>query len=326
MKVSVIILIYNSRRYIKGLFGSLMSQTHKDLEVIAVINSSNDGSKEEIVNHYASVKIIDPGENLWFCKGNNLGIRSSSGEIIFALNDDVVLEPDYIEKALNAFKDPKVGAVTGKILRYDFNENRKLKIIDSTGIIFSSSGRGRDRGQLEEDKGQYDSAKEVFGVSGAVAMYRRSALEQIKFCDSSKCEYFDEDFVAYWEDLDLSWRLNLAGYKNVFEPQAMAYHGRTAGQAKGGYLRLINFIKHHRKLPKQVLRANFRNHILAYVKNAPYIHPRFALREFAMFFYILVFETGTLKEIPNIIRLVPRMRRKRNDFKKRTAPKLQSAV
>lgn len=217
-------------------------------------------------------------------------------------------------------------------------KNQKTNIIDSTGVVMSASGRARDRGQNQVDQNQFQ-AGEVFGVSGAGPMYRRSALESVKWCEpstllrllrkrlmfqatnnltpepvegSNYCEYFDQDFVAYWEDVDLSWRLNRAGFKNVYVPGAVAYHGRTAGQSKGGYWHFWHFIKHHSKLSTQIRRLNYKNHILMYIKNAPFIfHPAFLLREIVMLGYIFLFEISTLKIFPELIRQIPRALRKR---------------
>jgi GT2 family glycosyltransferase len=307
-KVSVIVLIYNSRKYITLLFDAIFGQTYGNLEVIAVINGSDDGSREMIVENYSQAKILDPGKNLWFSKGNNLAIRESTGEFIQLINHDLILEPGYIENIIKAFDDPKVAAATGKLLQYDFQNNRKTNLLDSTGITMSVSGRGRDRGQNQVDQGQYDDHRDVFGVSGAGPMYRRSALENVKF----EQEYFDEDFIAYWEDVDLSWRLSKQGWKNVYVPEAIGYHGRTAGSAKGGYLHLWHFIQHHKKLPALFRQHNYRNHIWMYIKNAKFIfHPAFILREILMLGYILLFEISTSKVIPELISKIPRMLKKR---------------
>ncbi|HYE22207.1 MAG TPA: glycosyltransferase family 2 protein [Verrucomicrobiae bacterium] len=309
-KVSVIFVFYNSKRFVEPVVASVINQTHKDIEIIAVINS-DDGTKELLKEKFPSVKIIYPGTNLGFAGGNNLGIDQSDGEFVQLVNPDLILAPDYIEKMLRVFNDPKVGAATGKLLRYDFDNNQKTNIIDSTGIVISNSGRARDRGQLEVDKGQYDNQTEIFGVSGAGPMYRRSALEAVRYCENGRCEYFDESFVAYWEDVDLSWRLNRVNYKNVYVPNAVAYHGRSAGQSQGGYLHVFHYIKHHSKLSPTIRRLNYKNHILMYLKNAPYIHPAFILREIVMLGYITVLETSTLKVIPELIRLIPRILKKR---------------
>lgn len=317
-KVSVIVVVYNSRRFLPLVFASIFAQTHKDLEVFAVINASTDGSKEYLMENFSQVSLIDPGKNIGFAAGNNLGIKKSSGELIQLVNPDLILEPTYVEEMVKAFEDPQTAAATGKLLRFDFENNLKTKIIDSTGITMSKSGRAKDRGQLEIDHGQYDKLNDVFGVSGAGPMYRRSAVEKIKYCENGNCEYFDEDFGSYWEDVDLSWRLNQAGFKNMFNPKAIAFHGRTAGQSQGGYMHAFHYIIHHSKLNPNIRRLNYKNHILMYLKNSSFIHPLFILREIAMFGYILVFETSTLKVFPELLKLIPKI------WKKRRAP-VQSA-
>lgn len=316
-KVSVIVVIYNSKKFILPVFESIISQTYKDLEIIAVINKSDDGSEELIRTKFPQVRLIRPGKNLGFAAGNNFAISRSGGELIQLVNPDLILEPDYIEKLTAVFTDEQVAAATGKLLRYDFQNHAKTNIIDSTGIVMSKSGRARDRGQLEIDRNQYDQEREVFAVSGAGPMYRRSALEKVAYKDlgipESGAEFFDEDFFAYWEDVDLSWRLNRVSLNNVYVPEAVAYHGRTAGQAKGGYLHLLNFIKHHQTIPPLIKQLNYKNHILMYVKNATFPHLAFILREMIMFGYVLLFEPSTLKVLPELFRQLPKIWKKRKN-------------
>jgi hypothetical protein len=102
----------------------------------------------------------------------------------------------------------------------------------------------------------------------------------------------------------------------VFVPGAVAYHGRGAGQSKGGYLHFWHYIFHHRKISPVVRKLNYRNHILAYLKNTKFIHPAFILREIVMFGYVLVFETSTLAIIPDLLRKIPSTLAKRRQQKK----------
>jgi GT2 family glycosyltransferase len=294
-KVSVINVVFNTKRFMKPVFDAIFNQTYKNLEVFAVICGNEDGSKEFLEKNYPQVRILDTGKNLGFAGGNNWAIRESSGEFIQLVNPDLIMEPDYIEKMLLAFTDKRVAAATGKLRQYDFKLGIKKGTLDTTGIVMSKSGRARDRGQHEVDKGQYDGMRDVFAVSGAGPMYRRAALEEIKYCENYKCEYFDEDFIAYWEDVDLSWRLNHCGYRNVYVPQAVGYHGRTVGSAEKGYLHVFNYIKHHNKLSTINRQLNYKNHIFMYLKNSKWIHPSFILREIVMLGYILILETSTLK-------------------------------
>jgi GT2 family glycosyltransferase len=111
--------------------------------------------------------------------------------------------------------------------------------------------------------------------------------------------------------VDLSWRMTNAGWKCKFVPQALAYHGRGAGSNPGGYKKVISFIKFHRRLSPRIREMNYKNHIFMYVKNSRRFSPQFFFRELAMFCYVLLFETSTLKVLPDLFRLLPKMWKKR---------------
>ncbi|MFI5205634.1 MAG: hypothetical protein ACHQVK_01720 [Candidatus Paceibacterales bacterium] len=134
-----------------------------------------------------------------------------------------------------------------------------------------------------------------------------------------KFEYFDVDFHSYWEDVDLTWRMANAGWKNVFVPGAVGYHGRGAASSENGYADVVGFIKHHKKLSTNVKQLNYKNHIFIYIKNSPSFYPQFFVREFFMFFYVLFFEASTLKVLPEFFKLLPKMFEKRNYIKKMKA-------
>lgn len=330
-KVTVVQVIYNHRKFIEPVFSAIFSQTYKDFNVVAVISGNDDGGRELLRQKFPQVEIIDPGYNIGFAVGHNLVFERYNSEFFQLVNPDLILEPDYIGNIIKVFDDPKVGAATGKLLRYDFDNNQKTNIIDTTGVTISKSGRARDRGQHEADKGQYDKDSKdskdtrIRAVSGAGCMYRRAALLKTavdKSIVSSRqsivyrlttddLEFFDEDFHSYWEDVDLSWRMANAGWKNVFVPSAIGYHGRGAGSSENGYADVVGFIKHHKKLSPRVRELNYQNHIFMYIKNSPYFYPQFFVREFFMFFYVLFFEIGTLKVLPQMFKLLPKMWKKR---------------
>lgn len=228
------------------------------------------------------------------------------------------MQADYMEKMLEVFEDEKVGAATGKLFKI---EDLKLKIedcktLDTTGVTISKSGRARDRGQWETDLGQYDLLTDVQAVSGAGAMYRASALKAISYKLKANTEYFDSDFHSYWEDVDLAWRMVNKGWKCKFAPKAIAFHGRTAGSSKKGYLNVLAFIKHHKQLNPKIKQLNWTNHIYMYIKNSKYFYPQFFFREFFMLIYILLFEISTLKVLPDFFKTLPMMWKKRSIIKK----------
>jgi GT2 family glycosyltransferase len=336
-KVTVVQVIYNSKKFIKPVFDAIFAQTFKDFNVVAVISGNNDGGKEFLAENFPQVEIIDPGYNIGFAAGHNLVFSNSlegrprgNSEFFQLVNPDMVMEPTYIEEMLKVFSDPKVGAATGKLyqfkdLKLEIKEYRDNKTLDTTGVCIAKSGRAWDRGQHEVDSGQYDSLTEVDAVSGAGCMYRRSALEAVRvqrigdklqvtsysngavpvtsnFLPVTNYEFFDESFHSYWEDVDLAWRMKNKGWKNMFAPKAVGYHGRTAGSSRGGYFHVIDFIKHHRQLSPRIRQLNYKNHILMYLKNSKHIYPQFIIREFFMFWYILFFEPSTLKIVPEFIK------------------------
>ena len=271
--VSVILLNYNSLKYLSGQsflqknMECLQKQTYPNLEIIAVDNASTDGSVEYIVANFPKVKLAKNERNLGFCGGNNRGIRESKGDYVLFLNQDVFLDPDYIERIIEFLENnPKAAGAMGKLLRYNLLKQENTNIIDSLGIVIFKNGRAIERGELEEDRGQYDQTAEVFGISGAASVFRRSALEDAKVGN----EYFDEDFFMYKEDIDLSWRLRLLGWNLWCVPQAKAYHARTSGGTgkSGSYVaHFLDFIKNEKKKPAYVRGLSMKNQWLLLIKN-----------------------------------------------------------
>lgn len=261
--VSLVIINYNNKDYLNRCLKSIFNQSYKMLEIIFIDNESKDGSFEYMEKEYSneSILLIKNTINNGYAGAANQGINMANGEFIMIINPDIVMEEDFVENLVQyMLKDLTCGAITGKLLKYDFVKDKKLNYIDSAGIEMYKSTRCIDRGQNELDQGQYDKTEEVFGVCGAAPMYRKSALEKIKY----KNEYFDEDFFAYKEDVDLSWRLNLVGEKNIYYPKAIAYHGRALGRSEKG---VLNFIKHRKKQSEFLRGISYRNHLMMLEKN-----------------------------------------------------------
>src|SRR3989338_4533015 len=172
---------------------------------------------------YNGLKFLEP------CVNSVLRQSYPNIEFLICLNQDAVLTETFVERALKPFHDSEVAAVQGKVMRLKEKKGNDFELnglIDSAGLVMLKNRRIISRGQGEKDRGQYEQAREIFGVDGAVPVYRKSALEDVKIKD----EYFDEDFFMYKEDVDLAWRLRLAGWKAVYEPKAVAHHFRGAGE------------------------------------------------------------------------------------------------
>ncbi len=315
-KVTLVQLVYNGMEYLPDSIGSLVVQTHTNKEIIVVINGNEDGSKQYIEKNFPEVKIIDPRENLKFARGHNLVFGSQDADFFQLVNQDLILEPNYVEEILKVFVNPKVGAANGKIFQYDFRAKKRLPTLDTTGVVVYKSGRARSRGQNELDTGQFNNAVELMAVDGAACMFRKSALEAVKYKrPDGRNEYFDEDMDMYWEDVDLSWRMVNAGLACRFAPGAIGFHGRTASASPGGYKKVWSFVKHHRKIAPWIRRLNYKNHIFLFLKNCPKLYWQFFAREFFYNIYVLIFEPSTLKILPKFFRQLPSIWQKRKFIK-----------
>ena len=294
------IVTYNSAKYIKRCIESVINQTYANIKIVVIDNGSQDETVALLKNMSFHVYVIENPWNTGFARGHNIGFRQNDGDYILVLNPDVVLDERFIENAI-AYMEQNltVGLLTGKVLRMtpDFQFART---IDSTGIVISKTRRAFDRGQGEEDRGQYDEQKEVFGVSGAAAVYRRRMLEDIKVWD----EYFDEDFFAYKEDVDLSWRARLKGWTCHYCPEAIAYHVR--GWKQGSRKSQPLFIRIH-SMKNRLLMMIKNDSFEGFLRHLPYI----IIYEMGTFFYCLIFDFKALKYIIEVMRLLPDALKKR---------------
>lgn len=214
IQVSVIIVAYNSSQTITDCLISLNAQTFKDFEAIIVDNNSEDDTRQIIEtvksSLFFSVKTIYLDENSGFAAANNIGLRYAGGRYIALLNPDAVADIHWLERlaaAMDAHQD--VGICASKMIAHDNN------IIDSAGDIISSNLKGFKRGEgMAPDL--YDREEYIFGACAGAALYRRKMLDEIGF--------FDEDFFLIHEDTDLNFRAQLAGWKVLYVPAAIAYH------------------------------------------------------------------------------------------------------
>ncbi|MEI7497698.1 MAG: glycosyltransferase [Candidatus Falkowbacteria bacterium] len=224
--------------YLPFFLESLQNQIGVNLKIVCVDNSETADDNLEILKIHPEIEILSRGQNFGFAKGYNLMISQAANagaEYFLTLNVDVLLELNTVEKLVAAIlQDENISAVCPKLLRWDFLQNKKTNIIDSCGIALLSGLRFVDLGQGVVDNGQYDNAT-IFGVSGALALYRLSALEKCK----DQFGYFDERMFMYKEDCDLAYRLQLAGFKAELVSQAIAYHDRTTSGKGTFWLQVI---------------------------------------------------------------------------------------
>jgi GT2 family glycosyltransferase len=251
--VSILITSYNSAPVLGHCLDSLRQQDYAPLEVIIVDNASSDATRALLESLEDKCRIVHNPTNVGFAAAQNQALRLAQGEWILSLNPDVVLAPNFITELVTAAEtDPSAGTVCGKLLRWTPGTNPSFsRVIDSTGIYFLKNLRHLDRGAEEVDTGQYDSSAYVFGSTGAAALYRRRMIEDI----SVMGEFFDEDFFAYREDADLSWRAQLMGWRCLYNPRAVGWHVRRVTPSR------------FRELPLFINWHSVKNRFLMRVKN-----------------------------------------------------------
>lgn len=220
--ISVIVITFNSEKFIRACLDSVFRQDYPEFKVIVVDNSSQDNTRDIIKRSYPQVVLIENKENLGACCARNQGIEASGGDWVLALDCDVTLENNFLSKAINIIDNlpSNTGILQPKILNSD---NRTIY---SCGLYLSWTRRFYDIGRNKIDHGQYDSLKHIFAASSACAFYRRQMLEDTKE-DSG---YFDQRFFFLVEDLDLAWRARNKGWNVSLSTDLKSYHaGASCG-------------------------------------------------------------------------------------------------
>ena len=210
-KISVIIVNWNGKHHLQECLDSLSKQTFKDFETILVDNGSTDGSVEFTKHNFPDIKLIKLKQNEGFCKGNNIGFQNASGEFVALLNNDTKADKYWLQELCSVIEQDFQTGICASCMADYFNP----EIIDTAGDGYDICGVGFKigNGLLVSD---YQKKRYVFGACAGAALYRRSMLVKIGF--------FDEDFFAMGEDIDLSFRARLAGYKCIYVPKAVVYH------------------------------------------------------------------------------------------------------
>jgi GT2 family glycosyltransferase len=267
-RVSVVVTTYNrGLEYLPALLRSLAKQTYEDKRVTVVADGGNPEVLSYLESEWPDVEVVSTPAPIGYAGVAALGVESSRGRYIAMLNDDVELEPDWLEILVGELeRDPGLGFVTGKTLLYHERE-----LINETKQDLYTAGRFVPCGLLERDEGQWDRRMWAAIVSASTALYRREAVDA--------AGGFDADYFMYCEDADLCLRMVLAGYRGLYVPEAGAYHawaastGRTSSSARYYSVRntLITLLK---DMPTPVLLSSlpkillYQGHTLAVASGA----------------------------------------------------------
>jgi len=240
-RLSIIIPHLRGVEILRDCLRSVFASEFRDFEVILIDNASSDRSAELAVAEFPAVRQHRLEENRGFAGGCNAGIEIARGEYLLLLNDDTLLEPRSLEALVAALdRDLNVAFAQPKLLnirdrRYFDYSGACGGLIDVLGYPFAF---GRTFMCMEEDRGQFDSPSPIFWACGTAALYRRKALDEVG--------YLDSDFFAHMEEIDLAWRLHLAGYHGVRVPAAVVYHysGNTLPNTERGKM----FLNHRNSM------------------------------------------------------------------------------
>ncbi len=219
-RVSVVIPSWNGRGQLAEVLGSLARQTDGEFETVVVDNGSTDGSLEYLAAAWPGVRILALDRNEGFAAAVNRGISATSAPYVALVNNDVELEPHWIETVVRVLEhEPRAGSVASKLLDWS-----RRNVLDGAGDLVGWDGYCVRRGKGERDRGQYDGSRDVISACAAAALYRREALDDVG--------EFDERFFAYIEDVDWGMRAQLAGWDCIYEPTAVAYHVGGASSSR----------------------------------------------------------------------------------------------
>ncbi|KUP23936.1 glycosyltransferase family 2 protein [Paenibacillus sp. DMB5] len=320
--VSVHIVTYNSADDITDCLIAVLAQDHPVEQIVVVDNASADGSAAKVSEFYRSIEeaphttpsthlfkpkliLIENKANTGFAPAHNQAIAATDTDYVLVLNPDLVLAEDYVSRLVAQMENnPLIGSATGKLLL-----KADPSLVDSTGLRMNKARRAFDRGAGEPAADWMESGA-VFGVSGAAALYSRRMIKDI----SVDGEFFDGDFFAYKEDVDVAWRAQLLGWQAYFDAEAIGYHERgwkTAGRSgKSMFIRRISYINRYKMIYKN---EPSRTLPLTLIRALPY--------ELAAHAYMLLKEPGLIKAWASFKAQRTELKRKRRYVQEKAACK-----
>lgn len=345
--ITINLVVLNGEKYIRHCLDGILAQTHPHelIELNILDNGSSDNTKSIIAtynqqlttNNFPKFSFVESKENLGMWPGQEELLKHSSGKYVLAMAVDVMLDKNFVANAVKRMEsDGNIGALEAKIYRFDLRPTtydlQLTKIIDTLGFKIFKSRRVINIGHGEADHGpsfakaskgkqfNFHKYQEIFGVEGAAPFFRREALEDIRV----KGELADKDYFWYGDDLDLAWRMRLFGWKEVFDPEVIAWHDRqTTKTLKKNF---SDFVKIRRAIPIRKRRLDWRNTRWTLIKNDYIVNilkdlPALLKREVQMAGYIILFEPAVLLEIPKFLIMLPKMFARRREIMKRATVK-----
>jgi GT2 family glycosyltransferase len=316
------LVVKNGEKYIGHCLRAIEAQVYPNIEINVFDNDSDDTTRTIVRKEFPNANLIESSKNWGMWVGQEKAFEHSKGKYIIAISADIIIDPDFIQKAIEIMEsDSHIGALQAKIFHYsleDINQGKPLPrtTIDTCGFEMFRSRRVINIGHGEKDRGQYEIQQEIFGVEGAVPIFRREALEDIRV----EGHFADPDYFWYIDDLDLVWRMHMYGWKQLYAPSVIAHHDRST--TKSLRKSKLDFIHIRRSIPFFKRALDYRNTIFTLIKNDYAINilkdilPILA-RQIGLWGYFLIFEPKMILEIPKIVKLLPNMVHRRDVVLKR---------
>jgi GT2 family glycosyltransferase len=245
--VAIVILNWNGKKYLRQFLPSVLKSTYENKRIIVADNASTDDSVEFLKNQYPQVQLIPLSRNEGFAKGYNLALQQVEADYYVLLNSDVEVMPGWIEPVVALLeRNGTIAACQPKIL--SFLDKWQFEYAGASGGWLDRFGYPFSRGRVfdvcETDRGQYNMAEPCFWASGAAFFVRPEVFKQMGG--------FDPYFFAHQEEIDLCWRMQLAGHQVYVQPLSVVYHVGGGTLPKGNSLKTF---------------LNFRNNLIMLYKN-----------------------------------------------------------
>ena len=209
--ISIVILNYNAGDLLIDCVDSIQKSNYKNFEIILVDNVSKDNSQKKCKEKFPHIKLMENSENLGYCEGNNVGLRTAKGEFVVILNPDTIVHPSWLSELLSAYRKNGDGIYQPKFLA-----STDHSMLLSTGNMIQIFGFGYSRSKGDLDKGQYEKFEKVDFASGTCIFTSKKIIEKIGL--------FESFLFAFYDDFELCWRGALMGINSFYVPSAIVYH------------------------------------------------------------------------------------------------------
>lgn len=324
-KLQIQLVLWNGSKYIPSLFESLRQQSFKDWKLMIFDNQSSDDTvlrvRHELNNFNQPYELIENDSNSGFAGGHNRLLKKAESKYVLFLNQDMYLEKDCLEKMIFFMdSEQRVAAVAPRLMRWDYSKGIGagfLDQVDSLGLKVYRNRRVVEYCHGEAwpiDKLAKQNYVDVFGLSGALPMYRLSDIKNIYFQNG---DLYDESYNSYKEDVDLAFRMQSAGLNSAVLLNAVTYHDRTAEGAHSESD--LAAVKNKKKQSHRVQYLSYRNHLATiykneYIRNLFFDFPWIFWYEIKKFIYYLFFNRAILKGWIDLMKIRKDLKQKRKEI------------